>query len=293
MKKIILFLSVLIGPLLLLGQRQHPSSLEITPKQDLKIRTTKNQHFRAIDQAPIALYQTGVYPKGATPRAKADQYIQELWPQLGFRQSIDEVLVHQKTRNLYSGSIIWYAQYYKGLKVNGGGIQVKINPDGAVGSFLNSSLPISNSISTSPRIDQASAFDRLNRHLKANGDYQYKKQELLIHTINTKAYLAWQIKVITTSTLDSWEAYVDAQNGQLLEVRAVFDYYSDPPQARSSDDNYKQHTVAQPIPKATIKVKPTATSNVVDGEGNVFAPSPTHTAKQLYNEATDFKDDND
>ena len=191
--------------------------------------------------------------KGGTPEEKALNYIKGTWAKSGHQNSIGESLKHVKTRNMKSGDIVRYRQWFKGLKVGMCEFTVKINKRGKISSVVNTTIPIPPGFDTAPQITEAQALASVCGHFGIRPVSVKQHPVLAILPVGTEPKLVYSVKV-ATRRLGGWQAFVDAKNGELLMA--------------------------------------TRMSSGATGTGSVFDPNPTTSAKKQYG-APNFEDNGD
>ncbi len=143
---------------------------------------------------------------------------------LGLGRSTFVLTQNQKIRDLH---VLVFGQRFRDLEVVGGRADVRIHASGVVSMFGSKAVPIPTGFSTTPRLESAHAWALAHQHVDAQPEGSAKPRiDLVIHAKvdapeSTTPRLAWRvgIDVRTGTACVVGDAYIDADNGSMLEYR--------------------------------------------------------------------------
>lgn len=228
---------------------------EVGTKYEIETYAENGVLKRKADNAIVQRLNINQKVQGKTPEEMALNYIKSIWSELKFTSAFDQNLVLQKVNKMNSGSVVRYRQYYEGIRVDRNEIVIKINNQNLVRSLQNSTVPIKKGLNIKPKVTEEEAVSTIKRHLQLYKEPLFQKAELVIHIVNLRPILCWEVNMIPNiSTHADWQCFVNSENGEIVEARDI--------------------------------------SCHVDGTGNIFNPSPTNTANVPYGTGG-FADNND
>ena len=196
--------------------------------------------------------------EGRTYEEKALNYIESKWGDFGFSASPNDVLQHNQTKSFHSGVVVRYRQYFNGLRVDNNEYTLKFDGHDNICITMNSLSPVSDLINLNPVLSSSSAIEVVKTYLKTSGKINHSSSELMIHFIDGAPKLCHNVKISSVHPFGDWSAFIDAGNGDLLEINCM--------------------------------------SQAINGTGRIFSPSPTFSAKAHYGDIGtngSFSDNND
>jgi len=127
------------------------------------------------------------------------------------------------SRDSLQGHHIRFEQTYGGLPVFGGQIAVHLDRDNRIVQVNNSYLPVKSrpdmAMRLEPELSASSAFESVKQRLQISDVEIIDNPRLVVYLQDGAPQLAWQIAFGSDAPVRHWLAIVDAQSGQLLELR--------------------------------------------------------------------------
>jgi len=214
----ITFMIMLIS-FLLNGQKpKNNQHLEIGTRFYPQIETVLKKDIRLNDNIPVGIYCINQVGVGNSPKEKAENYLTENWALFGLKGNFTASLKHHVTRTSISGSVVRFRQVFDGYDVDKNEFTVKINNSGKIVYIQNSTIPIDLNFNPSHSIGIVEAYNTVRSHLGLNKPETFSKRELVIHIVDFIPYLAYKINIIDPDLIGDWEAFVDAQTGQIIDL---------------------------------------------------------------------------
>lgn len=250
-----------------LAQKPIPhASLEIKlPAEDDSYYFTGSNRILGRTGYAAAMYQVSYKVGQAAPLAMAKQFLTASKATLGLTDNDinnDLVLHHTKTDD--GGTVIRLRQRYKGLPVNKNAeITVHIDKNNTVDFVMNGFRPGIQLASVVPTVTAAAARQTVATHLGITGQINFESNELMVLQHRGQHYLVHKVVIVCDAPVGEWEAFVDAQNGNLLKVEDLAAYHHDGRTKRKK---------RSPAPRRAT----------VNGTGTIFSPDPLTTATAAY-----------
>lgn len=212
-----------------------------------------------------AMYQVSYKVAPAAPLSMAKQFLSASKGTLGLTDNAinnDLVLHHSKTDD--GGTVIRLRQRYKGLPVNKNAeITLHIDKNNMVDFVMNGFRPGIQLASVVPMVTTTAARQTVATHLGITGQIDFESNELMVLQHRGQHYLVHKVVIVCDEPVGEWEAFVDAQNGNLIKVEDLSAYHHDGRAKRK-----KRNTAPR---RATV-----------NGTGNIFNPDPLTTATAAY-----------
>ncbi|MFT4666200.1 MAG: Zn-dependent metalloprotease [Polaribacter sp.] len=264
-------LSSLAIPLLLFGpaKAQKPNTtfgFEIPAIQENDSYRSGNMRISSSTGFPLAIYNPDMAVTGNNPEENARNYLTANKTLLGLTDSDISNLELHSVRTLPAGTTIRFHQYFSGLIVSKAEIAITVNPNQRV-SYLANNLRYGVDIPTAtPTLSMQDARQTVFDYLPITGNIIEESNELeILHTGN-ESKVAYRIIIAADEPLGEWEAFVDAQNGTILQLEDIGCYYKD-----------HQEALAPGLPLVYSIF-------MVAGTGNVFDPDPLSSAGADYDD---------
>jgi hypothetical protein len=190
---------------------------------------------------------------GNSPTERAFNWITANKNLLGIKSTKD-IAVSFK-RSGFSGHTIRFQQTLNQVPVFNAQIAVHISPANKVTYVDNLFDPTLESITTTPTLNKAEAFQVALIAIHAKGKIAYNSNELMVYNQNESTELIYKVLIESEIPIGSWEVLVNAQTGTVLLAQDVSFYYT-------------KNTHAKKTP--------------VNGTGNVFLSDPLSAAAVSY-----------
>ena len=161
---------------------------------------------------PLAIY--GLFSRPLTPNAEsARRFVADNAALL--RIGDPRELIADREFDSPMGHHVVFTQSHRGVPVYGAEVSVHFNAGGEVIALNNTFVPDLD-INTRPSLTARQAMDRGPRTIDfmSQRDHDRRSAELVIYDNGDDARLAWRI--IEMTARQTWESFVDAQNGDLL-----------------------------------------------------------------------------
>ena len=237
------------------SQRQEElRKFEINRQKEVETVKTDGVLKRKSDGAVLHISGISERISGNTPEEIAKNYLTRKWSDLGFTSLPEQDVRIDEVKQLNSGTVVRFRQYYQGLRVDKNEVILKLNRRNFVRSLQNSTVPIGTRLSIKPKKTEGEAASAVKKHLTLREEPSFLKTELMVHIVNLHPVLCWQINLVPKVASADWECFVDASTGKIVEIR---------------------NTLCS-----------------IDGTGNVFNPTPTYSAGVPYGTGN-FLDNND
>ena len=207
---------------------------------------------------PTAIYRGTEKAMGSTPETQARQYLASNKSLFGLTDvDISNLRLHA-IRTDDTGTVVRLRQTWQGLSVNNNAeITIHISPKNVVDYVMNSFQYGIKLEHTAPLVSDDSAQFKITKHLGIRSDrLDNLRNELMVLRHQNKDYLVHRVNFTSDELMGDWEAFVDANTGNILKVEDIAYYYKD---KNSGSDSF-----------------------LVDGNGNVFNPDPLTTATAAY-----------
>lgn len=208
----------------------------------------------AQDGSAIALYGSEFRARPASPSQMAAQYLDSEYAKLGL--SADDVddfaTYHLREDSVFS--VVRLRQSRQGLPVYGSDLAISVTPAGKILFVANSS------VRNLGAVDAAKADRTANQALTTARSYlgvatqDEHSTKMVYVTADGTTRIVWRVEATPVAKLGSWELLVDAETGEVLRAKDV--------------------------------------ANYVDGTTTVHMPDPLSSARQTYNNATGYGDNN-
>ncbi len=230
----------------------------------------------AANGLPVALYNVGYHLTPAEPETMARQYLSENLLTFGLKATDLENLELHAVRKSLSGTTVRLHQYHQGLPVLGAEVSIHYNHNNMVDFVMNGfryDLSLDNvQAGKSADFARQTIVDRV----QVSGDIIHEEEELAVLDYNGEARLVHHLSIVSNDPIGEWDAYIDANTGEVLKLEDISCYYDD------------HKTAIKPaIPEA-----PQFLMMMVNGTGSAFDPDPLSSANANYND-TGFPDNND
>jgi zinc metalloprotease ZmpB len=255
----------------------HFKTIQLPPQPD-EWRIEGNQRINLQTGYPAAIYQEYFQGQGNDPEVIAKAYLTARKAVLGLSDvDIAQHLRVHVVREQATGRVVRLRQVYQQLPVNRNAeITIHINRSGVVDFVMNGFVYGVELDNLQPTISAATATQLVKNYLVVTGVLSHESNALMVLNHDTKNYLVHRVVLATDAPLGEWEALVDANNGQLLQVMDVSCYHNDEPE----------------LPWVSVPPAMGFFPPPVNGTGNVFLPDPLSSATVAYN-TTGYTDGSD
>ncbi|MBI4546658.1 MAG: M36 family metallopeptidase [Ignavibacteriae bacterium] len=232
--------------------------------------TTKGRWDLGTD-IPRALYHVNYGPLNGTPEQVARMYLQD--HQALFRMMDGLPDLHtQAIQKSPAGQHVRFIQTYQGIPIYRSDVVVSITRNNVVTFVSNNYKPGVVVPSTLPHFDRVAAVQKAETYLQIKGPILGEETAaLMVFAEDSVPRLSYKVNISTTDPRGSWEIFLDAQTGEVLQSTDIAVYEEKQFKTTPSE----VHTQAR-----------------VDGSGYVFNPDPLTTAGAFYG-STGYTDNND
>jgi zinc metalloprotease ZmpB len=255
----------------------HPKTIVLSDQPD-EWRIEGNRRINAATGYPIAIYQEQFQGQPGSPEAIAKAYLSARKDELGLTD--DDISTHLKVhvvRERTTGHVVRLRQVYANLPVNHNAeITIHINRSGIVDFVMNGFVHGVDLPTVQPIVVASTAMETVENYLEVSGAISFLSNELMVLQHAGKNYLVHRLVIATDAPLGEWEALVNAETGELMQVKDISCYHKDETQ-----------DAAISVPPALYFFSPP-----VNGTGTVFQPDPLTSATVAYN-ATGYTDGSD
>lgn len=249
------------------------NELEIVlPTDHISSYQEGNIRFNKSTGKPIAMYGLNVSVNEDTPLNMAIEFLNKTSKELGLDQNdIDNLKLHA-TRNSLSGTVVRLRQHINNIPVNKAEITVNINNNNEVTFVSNGFIYNAKINNTNPSITSENAKQVAYSYLGIQNP-TFEKQELFIYHNKKQTVLAYRINVMSHETTGEWEAFINAQTGEIFKAEDIsfYCFHED----KEDDKNKKEKT-------NQASIYPSVMSTNATGTGNVFNPDPLSSAGVAY-----------
>ena len=235
----------------------------------------KNMRKNAENGFAMAIYNSKYKVTPAKPEAMARQYLNEHKINLGLTdQDIQNLQLHA-IRNGQAGTTVRFRQYLNGYPVEKAEITIQINEDHEVCFVMNNfkhgiTLTNFDIIKSVPF-----AKELLTNSIPNLGIIQHEKERTEIFVHNGQPKLIHRVSIIANEPAGEWEAFVDANTGELIKLEDVSFYYHDHKEA-----------LLPGLPYSTTMIM------MAMGTGSIFNPDPLSSGMADYGD-TGYSDNGD
>ncbi|MEL6636407.1 MAG: T9SS type A sorting domain-containing protein [Bacteroidota bacterium] len=244
----------------------HPTSFEVHLTSSENSLRNVNQRLDALTGLPRALYHPGYPLRPDTPERMARQYLDDHQDLLGIsRRDLDQLQLHAVRPSL-AGTTVRLRQYLQDLPVIGAELTIHYDRERRVDFVMNGfryDLALA-----SAKASKSADFARqlIVERAQIKGPLIHEETSLAILDLAGEARLVHHLVLIGNDPIGEWEAYVDAQTGQIHKLEDISCYYHD-----------HRVSISPAIPSAPPFF-------LVDGTGSVFDPDPLSSANASYND---------
>ena len=174
------------------------------------------------------------------------------------------------TRTRRVGTTVRFHQQWQGVPVHGAEVSLTIKSNRSVVMVNNSFVKNVDLRDVTPSLSANQARTITLDYLNTEGRITDETNDLKIVATNDGAKLAYRVSLVAMEPMGQWEAFVDAENGEILRVTDIAAYH-------------EHRTEPEYVPFPTM---------VVDGTGNVWVPDPLSSAGADYGDPG-FSDNDD
>ena len=208
----------------------------------------------AHDGAAIALYGSEFRAQPASPSQMAAEYLAAEYAKLGLSANDvnDFATYHLREDSVFS--VVRLRQSRQGLPVYGSDLAISVTPAGKILFVANSSVRNVGAVDASKANRTANQALTTARSYLGTATQDEHSTQMVYVTADGATRIVWRIEATPVAKLGSWELLVDAETGEVLRARDF--------------------------------------ANYADGTTTVHMPDPLSSARQLYNNATGYGDNN-
>ncbi len=183
---------------------------------------TKGQSLvRSYDNIISGAFGLNQVVPGGTAKEKAFNFLKNNWQQFGLAERPEIALRFLAEKQLATTTVVRFKQLYSGLPVDRNEITVTIDGDQKIVAFLNNSIPVKSLASVAPRVSKTTAEQKVMQYLLHPERVQLARTELMVHIIDFKPFLAYRTIVVADNPNGEWEAFIDANTGEILSVENI------------------------------------------------------------------------
>lgn len=168
-------------------------------------------------------------------------------------------------RKSLSGETLRFQQMMNNVPVFKSEVVVHFNPSNQITYTSDAHDASIENSNTTPAISKETALISSAQKLKIEGDYSVALNDLYVTKVNNQTKLVYRVVTNPQSGNGSWEVLVDAQNGDVMNVRDVAIY------------DHKNYAQSNGNPK-----KSTTTLAATTGTALVYDPDPLSTVHVTY-----------
>ena len=244
-------------------------------------RLTDNQRVDAETGIPLAIYQSDFPLTASTAEEMAREYLLGQRAILGLSETeIAELEVYFVREGLAS-TTVRLRQQHQGIPVHQAEIAISISPQKTVSYVANKLAYGLAPLNTTASISAQQARAIVADYIQLGDSPHFEEQELVIFPEIEGGRLTQRVVIASHQPMGEWEAFVNAQSGELLKVTNTSCYHHHHPAATA---------ISSIPPKAAIP--PAEVSFMLDGTGNVFDPDPLAAPNATYGQ-TGYVDNSD
>jgi hypothetical protein len=172
-----------------------------------------------------AMFSVNSKVYSGSPESMAKQFLQENKESFGISDTSN--IKHDKTVESHGVKHVIFHETYMGIPVYGSMTKISINKDNRVTSVSNGNIPVSNLASTTVAIDKQSAVgsafvktQTVGKRLSIQPAINQYIYEDSIHQFHN----TWRVNFVSSHPHKSWQVFVDANTGEVLEARDIAQY---------------------------------------------------------------------
>lgn len=210
---------------------------------------------------------SGLNAQQSSLERNARKWITDHTQELGLKQHHNLDL--RLSRKGFSGETLRFQQMISGVPVFQSEVVVHFNNKGVVTHTLESLQKNAANISVIPAISAETALNKAKAQLNLQGEIMFEENKLyVLQTENNDTKLVYRVVLNSFDTPGSWEAMVDANNGNILSIKDIAVYF------KHDHDSHE--------PENEKPTKADKSASVVPGTGYIFNPDPLSAAGVNY-----------
>ncbi len=198
-------------------------SIIVFAQDNGKFEFKDNMRIDKKTKIPVALYNVRSKVYQGSPEEIARTFLKERKGLLGMSDNLQD-MEHTETRQSTAGWHVIFKQKYKGFPVYQSETVVSINHENRVSMVMNGYRPSINIPSVSVVVSSNEAISTTKLRLRIDDSSLISKQrsELYIYEDTTDNYhLAWKINFVSKYPIGDWQAFVDANSGEIISFRDI------------------------------------------------------------------------
>jgi hypothetical protein len=207
---------VLLAPTAILAKQLPQYPVEQRPPAIEPAEYSASGRVGAATRVPQALYGLKGALLQGTPESMARDFLGRNAAALQLRDAGLGDLRHVWTRSSLSGHNVHFEQQIAGVPVYASRMVVHISPGQRVSFVTSGYRPQAALSSTQPLVSAEQAQAVLVGALQAQRPFGFERTELVAYPAAGTTRLAWQVQLEAARPIGSWEALVDAINGETL-----------------------------------------------------------------------------
>ena len=234
-----------------------------------------NKQISKTSGFPVAVFNPQVQLTPAEPETMAKKYLQLNKTVFGITEDQISELVLHAVRESPSGMTVRLRQHINEIPVGKSEFAIHLNHKNEV-SFVTSSYKYGIELDNfNVNIDAQAAREIVGQEVKIRGEISAENQRLEIFKGDGPARLIHRVSFIGDQPAGEWEAFVDAQSGELIKLEDVSFYFHEHKEALKPGLPFMQ-----------------SFTFVANGTGPAFNPDPLSTSGAAYGN-TGYVDNSD
>lgn len=197
--------------------KQAPSyDFTLLPPQVAVSEYSEQGRVSALSRVPQTLYGLSQSLLPGTPEDMAREFLRTQAATLQLRDADLSDLTHVWTRSSKAGHNVHFEQRLAGVPVYASRMVVHVSPDSRVNFVTSGYQPQASLSSVQPLLSAEQARTALIERLQAKAPFRYDQTQLNVYATADATHLVWRVQLEGAQPQGSWEAMVDAQNGDML-----------------------------------------------------------------------------
>jgi Zn-dependent metalloprotease len=167
-------------------------------------------------------------PTGDVSEAAVRHFLADYADLFRLHPSTEDLMLVREVKSPAATHFV-FEQRYEGLPVFGAGVAVHVDPDGFVRALTNESDPEIRLETTIPTVAAQAALEAAREHVGVVALRPGEKElaALVVYPLAQSDRLAWQLTIPALDPLGTWDVFIDARTGELIEQPRDVNRYSE------------------------------------------------------------------
>lgn len=186
--------------------------LNAVAEGDIDVRWDSKQ------QKPVVVVGKIPSPTGDISETAARQFLADYADLFRVDRSTDDLLLARQTKSLVATHFV-FEQQYQGLAVFGASVTVHFDSEGYIRVVTNDYVHEISLETITPAVTMQTAIEAAREHvgLRALRQGEEESADLVVYPPVKPPRLAWQVVLPALVPLGTWEVFIDAQTGELID----------------------------------------------------------------------------